>query len=208
MRRAAATHRRMTPPGRNRSLPSTRFRCDRLILICIGAMLAACQPVASVTPSERVDSPSGDDSPAQTDSSRYTLRAVPGGYDASANVTFANRGTSPISFARCGFQSNTPMWSLRRTGADSTARAFIGVAWACVGGVPSGQLAPGDSIVLRVWLGSTASPNANPPIQPAERVGRFRVELMMCKGSVTDSDRCEQLPQAQRQSNAFDIVFP
>lgn len=44
--------------------------------------------------------------------------------------------------------------------------------------------------------------------KPAERVGRFRVELMLCKAPVTDSDRCELLPQVQRQSNAFEVVFP
>lgn len=186
----------------------TRFRPARLGLICISTVLIACQPDATMKASEGVDSPSRDNAPVQTDSLRYTLRPVPGGYDAWATVMFANRSTSAIAFARCNSQSTTPLWWVRRTGADSTAKAFIGGAWACVGGVPSGRLAPGDSMVLRVWLGSTASPNANPPIQPAERVGRFRVELTLCKGAVADSDRCELLPQAQRQSNPFDVVFP
>jgi hypothetical protein len=63
-------------------------------------------------------------------------------------------------------------------------------------------------MTLRVWLGSALSPNANPPILPAERVGRFRIELTLCRSPVADSDRCEWLPQHQRQSDAFDVVFP
>ena len=60
---------------------------------------------------------------------------------------------------------------------------------------------------MRVWLGSTESPNANPPIRPSERVGRFRVEVELCAAAVEDSDFCVPVPQAQRQSNAFDVVF-
>lgn len=186
-------------------MTATRFRGRLWGLLCFSLGLGACKPERAVQPSS---SDTADDAPARTDSLRYTLRVVPGGYDAAANVTFTNHGTSAIAYARCGPQSTTPMWSVVRTGPDSTAKSSIVSAWGCVGGVPTGLIAPGDSVTMLVWLGSTTSPNANPPIQPSERVGRFRVRLTLCTRPVAESGYCDLLPQAQRQSNAFDVVFP
>jgi hypothetical protein len=151
--------------------------------------------------------PQRDASPVQTDSLQYHLRKVPGAYDAYATATYVNRTGGPVYFARCGSAATGPLFYLRRSGPDSTAAAFIGAVWACVGGVPTGTLAPGEALSVRVWLGSTESPNANPPIRPSERVGRFRVEFALCAAPAADSDYCVPVPQAQRQSNAFDVLF-
>jgi hypothetical protein len=99
------------------------------------------------------------------------------------------------------------MYGVRRTGEDSTARSFVLAVWACVGGVPTGRIPPGGSLSARVSLGSTDSPHAQPPIAPEERVGRYRIEFALCAQPAGDSDDCEALPQAARESNAFEVRF-
>jgi len=98
------------------------------------------------------------------------------------------------------------MYGLRRTGPDSTAPIFIGGAWACVGGAPTGQVRPGGVLRARVWLGSWDSP-AQPPITPEMRVGHFLIGFALCTEYSGNSENCEALPAAARESNAFEIRF-
>ena len=151
--------------------------------------------------------PPGAASPIVTDASAYTLTKVPGGYDAFAEAVYTNRAGRTVYYQRCLGDSEGPIYWLRRTGPDSTAPSFAGSAWACVGGVPTGRVRPGEALRARVWLGSTDSPNARPPISPAERVGRFRIEFALCTGPEADSDDCEPLPAPARESNAFEVRF-
>jgi len=158
------------------------------------------------------DDPAGgpmapDDAPVQTDSTVYHLRHVDGEYDAWAAATYTNRTGAPVYFARCSGAATGPLFYLRRTGADSARSSFIGEGWACVGGVPTGMVLPGASLSTRVWLGSTDSPNAQPPIRSDERVGSFRVEFLLCARAETDSDNCRPVPPPARQSNAFEVRF-
>jgi len=99
------------------------------------------------------------------------------------------------------------MFSIGRTGTDSLRRHFIDWAWACVGGVPTGVLAPGLSVTVRVPLGSIDQPNMQPPLRPEDLVGQFRVALSLCASNVSDSDSCTPVPQAARRSNAFVVHY-
>lgn len=146
--------------------------------------------------------------PVVTDAELYTLAKVPGGYDAVAQAVYTNTTGRLVYYRRCTSELSGPMYGVRRTGADSAAQAWVGGAWACVGGVPTGTLRPGESLRAAVWLGSTDSPNARPPIRPEERVGRFRIDFQLCTSFENDSDNCTLLPQAARQSNAFELRFP
>jgi hypothetical protein len=149
--------------------------------------------------------PLGAFPPVVTDADVYRLTRVDGGYAAEALATYTNTTDHAVYFQRCMPNLDGPMYGLRRTGSDSTAPSFVGDAWACVGGVPAGRVLPGASISARVSLGSTDSPLAQPPIAAAERVGRFRIEFALCVAHVADSDDCQPLPQAARESNAFEI---
>ncbi|HEU4643851.1 MAG TPA: hypothetical protein VFS44_15485 [Gemmatimonadaceae bacterium] len=150
---------------------------------------------------------SPDDSPIRTDSLVYHLRALPGTYDAYAVATYTNRTGAPVHFARCTRESTEPISRLRRSGADSTIGIAGGIDWACAGGVPTGVVRPGERLTARVWLGSLESPHSVPPIRPEERVGRFRIEFRLCAAPEADSDDCELLRRAARQSNEFDVHF-
>jgi hypothetical protein len=145
--------------------------------------------------------------PVTTDAGTYTLARIDGGYEAEALATYTNTTGRPVYYQRCLPESAGPMYGLRRTGPDSTADSFVGGAWACVGGVPTGRVLPGATLSVRVSLGSTDSPQAQPPITPEQRVGRFRIELALCTQHADDSDDCEPLPQAARESNAFELRF-
>lgn len=151
--------------------------------------------------------PPGAPPPVLTDAPSYTLEREDGGYTAEALATYTNSTGRPVYYQRCTREFTGPINWLRRTGADSTARSFVGGAWACVGGVPTGRVLPGGSLSARVFLGSTDSPQAHPPIAPEERVGRFRIEFALCSQHADDSDDCEALPQAARESNAFELRF-
>lgn len=182
-------------------------RRSDVILMLACAVSASCSGHREIAGVPDDASLTRDASPVQTDSVLYHLRKVPGMYDAYVVATYVNRTGSPVYYARCMPGNTGPLFALRRTGPDSTARSFIGADWACVGGVPTGVLPAGEALGLRVWVGSTESPNANPPVAPSERVGRFRVLLALCAAPVTDSDRCAPLPLAQGQSNAFEVTF-
>jgi hypothetical protein len=149
--------------------------------------------------------PPGAAPPVVTDAAVYTLEHQDGGYVAEAVATYTNSTGRLVYYQRCTPEDTGPINWLRRTGEDSTARVSVGGAWACVGGVPTGQVLPGESLSARVSLGSTDSPQARPPITPEERVGRFRIEFALCARHADDSDNCEALPQAARESNAFDL---
>jgi hypothetical protein len=146
--------------------------------------------------------------PIVTDAERYTLTKVPGGYDAVAQAVYTNTTGRMVYYQRCTSELSGALYGVRRTGADSAAQSWVGGAWACVGGVPTGRLRPGESLRAAVWLGSTDSPNARPPIRPEERVGRFRIEFQLCTSFENDSDNCTLLLQTARQSNAFELRFP
>jgi len=151
--------------------------------------------------------PARDDSPVQTDSLIYHLRRLPSEYRADVAATFVNRSASPVYFARCNPQSTTPMFGVRRTGPDSTAKLFSGLAWACVGGVPTGEIPIGGSVTVRVPVGSLDQHAMQPPLKSEDRVGLMRVELSLCKKYSADSDYCDRSPQAQRSSNAFYVSY-
>jgi len=153
--------------------------------------------------------PSRDSSPVQTDSLVYHLRRSPTEPGALAYVTavYRNVGAGPVYFPRCTRNFAYPMYKLRRTGADSTRRLFTDWAFACVGGVPTGTIPPGDSVVIRVRVGSIDQPTMYPPLRPGDLIGDLRVELELCDHPSSDSDSCELAPQAKRSSNAFNVRY-
>ena len=151
--------------------------------------------------------PPGSPPPIVTDAAVYVLEDQDGGYAAEALATYTNSTGRPVYYQRCTPDITGPIHWLRRTGADSTARVFAGDVWACVGGVPTGRILPGESLSARVSLGSTDSPLAQPPIASGERVGQFRIEFALCAQPANDSDACQALPQAARESNPFEVRF-
>jgi len=81
-------------------------------------------------------------------------------------------------------------------------------SWGAPGRASGGPHRPrctGSGLWARVNLGSTDSPDAQTPITPEQRVGRFRVELALCARHADDSGDCDALPQAARESNVFEL---
>ena len=177
----------------------------RLTAVVVPALLAlGCREVAEPEPS----APPRDGSPVQTDSVVYHLRRVAGAYEATAVATYVNRTGAPVYYARCGVGGyDGPLFGYRRTGPDSARSLFTDTAWGCVGGVPVGEIRPGDSVTVRVRLGALDQPNMTPPLRPEEIVGLMRVELELCGRYTRDSDSCDRVPQGARQSNAFDVRY-
>jgi hypothetical protein len=169
------------------------------------AGVLACS-VSAVDP-EDFALPPGAPPPVVTDAAIYTLAREEGGFAATALATYTNSTGRPVYYRRCTPESTGPLYDLRRTGAASTARSFVLAVRACVGGVPTGRILPGGTLSARVSLGSTDSPQAQPPITPEQRVGHFRIEFALCAEQAEDSDDCEALPQAARESNAFELRF-
>jgi hypothetical protein len=101
--------------------------------------------------------------------------------------------------------SDTPMYDVRRTGPDSTRSSLVGLAWACVGGVPTGLVPPAGSVTVQARLGGTTSSSATPTTEPEAGLGHFRVVLALCAEAVNDSDLCTPLPMPESQSNAFEV---
>jgi hypothetical protein len=112
-----------------------------------------------------------------------------------------------VYFARCTGSDTLPIFYPRRTGADSTRRFFTDWAWACVGGVPTGTIAPGASVTVSVPFGSIDQPNMQPPLKPEDMIGEFRVVFLLCNAPVSDSDRCAAAPVQTEQSNAFSVHY-
>ncbi len=176
----------------------------RLISLALAGTLACSAP--NLDPGDFVLSP-GALPAVTTDAGIYTLARVEGGYEAEALATYTNTTGRPVYYQRCLPESAGPMYGVRRTGPDSTAPSFVASVWACVGGVPTGRVLPGGTLSARLSLGSTDSPQAQPPITHEQRVGRFRIEFALCTQHADDSDACEPLPQAARESNAFELQF-
>ena len=185
-------------------LPAVRGR-RRLLIACI-LLSPAC--VDGRVPSPLSDGPPArDDSPVQTDSVVYHLQRRASEYRAYVSATFTNRTASPVYFARCNPESTTPMFGIGRTGADSTKAFFSDIAWACVGGVPTGKIVPGGSAAVRIPIGSVDQPAMQPPLTPEQLVGLLRVNLLLCRRYSEDSDFCDAMPEAQRISNAFLVTY-
>jgi hypothetical protein len=168
---------------------------------------ALCFAVAGCDASEMVTAPEDARFVVRTDSTTYTLHRVPGGFEAQARVVYINRTASTVYFARCDPRSTSPMYGIDRIMPD-TGSYFVGGAWGCVGGVPTGSIVPGDSVVLSIWLGSMDSPNAQPPVTMRQRVGQFRILLELCTRFEADSDDCELVAEKYRTSNTFDLKPP
>jgi hypothetical protein len=148
-----------------------------------------------------------DNSPVETDSLIYTLRYRPNIYEAEAVARYVNRTGKPVYFARCTPEHQTPRYSLVPV-EPRQRHPVLGLASACIGGVPTGVVAPGDSLLVRVWLGSMQSPYANPPITMADRTGCFRILLRLYRSPSEGSDFAEPLPEEQRRSNGFCVRSP
>ena len=150
--------------------------------------------------------PVRDASPIQTDSVVYRLIHLPGEYRAYVNATYRNTSGGPVYFAKCSNKSTGPIFSVGRTGPDSLRTYMQDFAWACVGGAPMGIIANGDSVVLRVPVGSSDQPRMQPPLQAEDLIGLLRVNLLLCRAAA-NSDDCQTLPRSQRQSNAFLVKY-
>lgn len=184
------------------------MKCSLLGVAWLAGITLGCSGVEpAAAPVEGPVTVERDQSPVQTDSLSYGLVRRPGEYRAFVLATYRNSTSTPVYFARCGGRDTLPMFSIGRTGTDSLRRHFIDWAWACVGGVPTGVLAPGLSVTVRVPLGSIDQPNMQPPLRPEDLVGQFRVELSLCASNVSDSDSCTPVPQAARRSNAFVVHY-
>ena len=177
----------------------------RLFAVTLAGALACSEPNAD--PEDFALRP-GAPPPVTTDAAVYTLTRIDGGYAAEALATYTNTTGRTVYYRRCMPESTGPIFGLRRTGADSSAPAFVGGVWACVGGVHTGRIRAGGTLSARVDLGSSDSPLAVPPVTADQRVGRFRVEFALCAEDAADSDDCEAIPQAARESNAFDLRLP
>ena len=184
-----------------KTVSSIRLASVPTILVALGC------GAGSVTSLHGNGIPVRDNSPAQTDSQIYHLQRLPSEYRAYAVATYTNRTASPVYFARCNRESTIPMFGIRRTGADSAKKLFSDVAWACVGGVPTGEIAPGASVTIRAILGSMDQLAMQPPLKPEDIVGLMRVTLELCRTFSADSDYCDPVPDAQRISNAFLVSY-
>lgn len=180
----------------------TRFLCATLALASACSTNASTDALGSTTEFKLSGA-----SPVRTDSLLYRLARRPSEYRAFVTATYVNRTGATVYFARCGGQSQTPMYDVVRTGADSTRRLFIDWAWACVGGVPTGAISAGDSVSIRAWVGSVDQPNMRPALDPQDLVGLMRIRLGLCRRPAADSDYCESLPAAERESNAFLVSY-
>lgn len=198
--------------GDNRRAAKTASPRERRSVIIQYAFIAVCTLTTACAASRTigqapVTAASQDPSPVRTDSLTYRLQRRPNEYRAYVLATYRNTTPAPVYFARCGLGAPGPMFGVRRTGADSTRRFFTDFVWACVGGVPTGTLNPGDSVTVRVPIGSFDQPTMRPPLAPGDLIGGFRIELSLCAHFEADSDRCMLLPQAQRSSNMFTVSY-
>ena len=176
--------------------------CRKSGALLLASMVAACRSTDATAPIPLVR----DASPLQTEALSYSLVRSPNAYTVTVTATYVNTTGARVYYQRCGIASTSPMFDLRLTGPDSTrTNVFGGFAWACVGGVPTGVLAPGEQVTIRVPFGGPDQPRAQPPITPENYTGRFRILLGLCARHVADSDACELIPDRARQSNAFEI---
>ena len=174
-------------------------------LVVIAVLLVAC-PSKHTGRISIGSSPDGT-FPVATDARVYRLVERADRFDAWAIATYRNRTGKTVYFARCKPDDRTPMYELRRDPDNGKHTTTVGGGWACVGGVPSGEVAPSGTVSVRVWLGSTKSPHAQPPDNDQDRIGTFRILLDLCTTRVDDSDHCKPLPDTERQSDTFQITF-
>lgn len=172
---------------------------DLSVVFAAIATLLSCRSAAIA--------PARDSSPVRTDETTYSLHRLRGEYQATAIATYVNRTGASVYYARCGDRSPDPLFGVRRTGGDSARRLFSDHMRLCVGGVPTGELRPGDSVSVQVPLGAHDQPTMSPPMRPEDIVGLMRVELELCARYSRDSDSCQLLPLALRQSNAFQVRY-
>ena len=151
-------------------------------------------------PDTIVATSSSDASPVQTDADLYILKREFKAWRAYPKAIYRNTTSAPVYFDQCF------LWSVRRTGADSTRTLFSDIGYSCGGG-PLGSIAPGEAVMVRVYLGSNDQPYVQPPLQQEWLVGRMRIELRLCREPEADSDYCDVLPQPERESNAFEVRF-
>jgi hypothetical protein len=177
------------------------------ICICLVASATACNAIIESPNPAPPSAPPRDASPLQTDSVSYRLVRTPHEYSAVVRGTFRNATAAPIYFKRCMPRDSTPMFRLARTGPDSSRRFFVDWGWACVGGVPTGVLLPGQSVTIHARVGSVDQPSKQPPLQPYELVGLLRIRLSLCARFLDDSDYCEGLAESHGQSNAFLVHY-
>jgi hypothetical protein len=178
----------------------------RVGVLAVLVALSACGAPDSPTAAAASHAP-WDGSPVQTDSLTYTLRRNASEYRTFVRATYRNATGSPVYFARCTGQDPLPMFFIRRTGPDSTRSFFIDWGWACVGRVPTGIHAPGDSVTVIAPFGSVDQPFMQPPLRPEELVGTFRIQPKLCNKPTADSDHCEASPWESRISNAFTVRY-
>jgi hypothetical protein len=164
-------------------------------------------PSGPLPPTPPAAWPVWDASPVQTDSLVYVLRRSQFEYRAIVNARYTNRTGAPIYFQRCTSDHTTPMFWMMRVGADSTRRFFVDWSWPCVGGVPAGAVMPGESMTVAVPFGSMDQPTMQPPLQPQDMVGLFRIYLTLCTLAVNSEQCSSVLPLQERLSNAFEIKF-
>lgn len=185
-----------------------------LVLGCTPRTAAAPEPTESPVPapapsalrrSDEAIVPPRDDSPLQTDRLVYTLAQRGLVYEAWAVVTYTNSRNSSVYFPT-GCRENRPTYHIVRPEGESI-RASLGLAWACVGGQPPMEIPPGTTRQDSVWLIGNASPHRNPPDDPRERVGLFRVRYRIY-ANVQDGREVDPLPEAERQSNIFLVQYP
>lgn len=179
------------------------LRCTFVIMLAFGCRHAANPP----TPEDLHQVPSRDRSPVQADSLTYKLVRRPDEFRAFVSATYRNTTGAPVYFARCSPRDSLPMFGVGRTGADSMRSFFVDWDWACVGGVPTGIIAPGQSVSVRVAFGSVDQPRMEPPLRSEQLIGVFRIHLSLCRKYSSDSDSCELLPAAERRSNAFLVHY-
>lgn len=186
------------------------MRLKRFTLAVLVAVLIGCARVSEAEdnpPQAPVTTPSSgwQGEPIQTDSLVYILRKAPGIYNATAVATYTNSTDKPVYFNRCLPDDSTPTHHVYRAPPNEKVSSMVGTSWGCVGGVPRGKVLPGGTLTAEVWLGSTDSPNANPPIRPEERSGRFRVVFELFSQPGTSGESKAELPLRARQSNVFDL---
>jgi hypothetical protein len=179
------------------------FRRALLVATCVACCFTACQTVTESS----FTVPTRDASPLQTDSVSYKLVRKPHEHSTVIVGTFRNTTELPVYFQRCMPRDSTPMFNIGRTGPDSARSFFVDWAWACVGGVPTGILAPGQSVTIRARVGSVDQPSMQPPLKPGELVGLLRIRLVLCAHFRDDSDDCERLPDPFGRSNAFLVHY-
>jgi hypothetical protein len=153
--------------------------------------------------------PPGSPPPVTTDAAVYPLAAAADGYTGWARATYTNRTGRTVYFDFCNNPDDGPLAFVRRTGPDSIAPTVVGTytAWSCGESLRLGVLPPGGTLVTSVDLGSPDY-DLMPPITPEQRIGQYRIELVLCTEQTSDTEDCDWLPQAARESDAFEVRFP